>query len=132
MYDRILVPTDGSTGTAHVALQAFDLAERYGATVYALHVIDTDLIGSCVSSFRTGYQFWSLHGLTHVYCDTRAVTNHARPYQATHSRAVADQVYPVPAARKRTTSPGAKRSRRRPSSRATIWSTLCMCPNSSR
>lgn len=43
MYDRILVPTDGSTGTAHVALQAFDLAERYGATVYALHVIDTDL-----------------------------------------------------------------------------------------
>lgn len=43
MYDRILVPTDGSTGTAHVALQAFDLAEQYGATVYAFHVVDTNL-----------------------------------------------------------------------------------------
>jgi len=43
MYDRILVPTDGSTGTVHVALQAFDLAEQYGATVYAFHVVDTNL-----------------------------------------------------------------------------------------
>lgn len=40
MYDRILVPTDGSTGTAHVALQAIDLAEQYGATIYPLHVIE--------------------------------------------------------------------------------------------
>ena len=43
MYDRILLPTDGSTGTAHVALQAIDLAEQYGATIHALHVIDTDM-----------------------------------------------------------------------------------------
>ncbi|WP_225336335.1 universal stress protein [Halomicrobium urmianum] len=42
MYDRILVPTDGSTGTASVALRAADLAEQYGATVYVLHVIDED------------------------------------------------------------------------------------------
>ena len=42
MYDRILLPTDGSTGTAHVALQAIDLAEQYGATIHGLHVIDTD------------------------------------------------------------------------------------------
>jgi len=40
MYDRILIPTDGSTGTAHVALQALDLAERYGATAHAITVID--------------------------------------------------------------------------------------------
>jgi len=40
MYDRILVPTDGSTGSAHVALQALDLAETYGATLYALSVVD--------------------------------------------------------------------------------------------
>ena len=38
MYERILVPTDGSTGTAHVALQAVNLAEQYGATVCALSV----------------------------------------------------------------------------------------------
>jgi len=40
MYERILVPTDGSTGTAHVALQALDLAEQYDATVHTIHVID--------------------------------------------------------------------------------------------
>ena len=43
MYDRIPVPTDGSTGSAHVAMQAFDLADRYGATVHVLHVVDGSL-----------------------------------------------------------------------------------------
>jgi hypothetical protein len=32
MYDHILVPTDGSTGTADVALQAIDLAEAGART----------------------------------------------------------------------------------------------------
>lgn len=41
MYDRILVPTDGSTGTAHVAIEAFGLADRYGASVHLLHVIES-------------------------------------------------------------------------------------------
>ncbi len=40
MYEQILVPTDGSQGSAHVALQAIDLAEQYDATVHALHVVD--------------------------------------------------------------------------------------------
>ncbi|AQL41470.1 hypothetical protein BV210_01515 [Halorientalis sp. IM1011] len=40
MYERILIPTDGSTGTAHVAMQAIDLAEQYDGTVYVLHVVD--------------------------------------------------------------------------------------------
>jgi nucleotide-binding universal stress UspA family protein len=43
MYDRILVPTDGSTGTAHVALHALELAEQHGATVYAINVIDSSI-----------------------------------------------------------------------------------------
>jgi nucleotide-binding universal stress UspA family protein len=43
MYERILHPTDGSTGSAHVALQAIDLAEQYGATVHAVNVVDTDI-----------------------------------------------------------------------------------------
>ena len=42
MYDRILVPTDGSAGTTHVALQAIDLAEQYGATLYTLYIVDDD------------------------------------------------------------------------------------------
>jgi nucleotide-binding universal stress UspA family protein len=45
MYDRILVPTDGSTGTAHVALHAIELAEEHGATIHAIHVLDTNLTG---------------------------------------------------------------------------------------
>lgn len=45
MYDRILVPTDGSTGTAHVALHAIELAEIHGATLHTLHVIDAAVTG---------------------------------------------------------------------------------------
>ena len=42
MYERILVPTDGSD-TAEVAIEhALDLAEKYGAEVHTLYVIDTD------------------------------------------------------------------------------------------
>ena len=40
MYERILVPTDGSQGSAHVALQAIDLAEQYGATIHVLSIVD--------------------------------------------------------------------------------------------
>ncbi|MFB6178778.1 MAG: universal stress protein [Halorientalis sp.] len=43
MYERILIPTDGSTGTAHVAMQAIDLAQQYGSRLYVLNVVDSDL-----------------------------------------------------------------------------------------
>ena len=44
MYDRILVPTDGST-VAEVAVDhAVDLAEKYDADVHALFVADVDAI----------------------------------------------------------------------------------------
>ena len=42
MYDRVLIPTDGGEGALAAARHALDLAERYGATVHALYVIDTD------------------------------------------------------------------------------------------
>lgn len=42
MYERVLVPTDGSDPSLAAARRAFDLAERYGATVHALYVVDTD------------------------------------------------------------------------------------------
>lgn len=45
MYGRILVPTDGSA-VAEVAVDhATDLADRYGATVHALYVVDIDAVG---------------------------------------------------------------------------------------
>lgn len=44
MYERILVPTDGSK-VAEVAVEnAVDLAEQYGAEVHALFVADTDAV----------------------------------------------------------------------------------------
>jgi len=42
MYDRILVPTDGSEHALAAAGRALDLAECYDATVCGLYVVDTD------------------------------------------------------------------------------------------
>ena len=42
MYERILVPTDGSDVAENAVTHALDLAEQYGAEVHALYVIDTD------------------------------------------------------------------------------------------
>jgi nucleotide-binding universal stress UspA family protein len=41
MYDRILLPTDGSEQSAEAEQQALALAEQFDAALYALHVIDT-------------------------------------------------------------------------------------------
>lgn len=42
MYDKILVPTDGSD-TAEAAFEhAVELAKRYDAEIHALYVVDTD------------------------------------------------------------------------------------------
>jgi nucleotide-binding universal stress UspA family protein len=40
MYDAILVPTDGSEGTSKTLDHALPMAERTGATVHALAVVD--------------------------------------------------------------------------------------------
>ncbi|MFB6250446.1 MAG: universal stress protein [Halobellus sp.] len=41
MYDRILVPTDGSDASQGAIDHAIELAEQYDSTVYALYVVDT-------------------------------------------------------------------------------------------
>jgi nucleotide-binding universal stress UspA family protein len=41
MYERILVPTDGSPAAEAAVEQAVSLAEQYDATVHALYVVDT-------------------------------------------------------------------------------------------
>lgn len=43
MYDRILIPTDGSRGTAHVAMHALDIAEQNDAEVCVLYVVDDEI-----------------------------------------------------------------------------------------
>ncbi|MFB6354387.1 MAG: universal stress protein [Halobacteriales archaeon] len=41
MYDRILVPTDGSAGTRRAVDHAIRLAEAHGATLHGLYVVNT-------------------------------------------------------------------------------------------
>jgi nucleotide-binding universal stress UspA family protein len=41
MYDRLLVPTDGSPGSRGVIEHAADLAEIHGATLHGLYVVNT-------------------------------------------------------------------------------------------
>lgn len=44
MYERILVPTDGSDVAEAAVDQAIDIADKYGAEIHALYVADTDAI----------------------------------------------------------------------------------------
>ncbi|APW98468.1 stress protein [Halobiforma lacisalsi AJ5] len=46
MYDRILVPTDGSDYAERAASRAFDLAETADGTVYAISIAETGPLGS--------------------------------------------------------------------------------------
>lgn len=40
MYDRILVPTDGSDGTSKTLDHAVEMANRYGAYIHTMAVVD--------------------------------------------------------------------------------------------
>ncbi|PSP72988.1 universal stress protein [Halobacteriales archaeon QS_3_64_16] len=42
MYERILVPTDGSDVAQNAVSHALDIAEQFDAEVHALYVVDTD------------------------------------------------------------------------------------------
>lgn len=44
MYDRILIPTDGSEVAEAAVDHGLDIAEKYGATVHTLYVVDIDAV----------------------------------------------------------------------------------------
>lgn len=43
MYDKILVPTDGSEGTRGAVEHAIDLATTYDAALHTIYVVDTNV-----------------------------------------------------------------------------------------
>lgn len=45
-FDHVVVPTDGSDAAGRAAEHALAIAERYGATVHAVYVVDTTTFGS--------------------------------------------------------------------------------------
>jgi nucleotide-binding universal stress UspA family protein len=49
MYQRILIPTDGSATSAKALAAAIDLAKRFGARLLLVHAIDE-------LAYRSGYQ----------------------------------------------------------------------------
>jgi nucleotide-binding universal stress UspA family protein len=46
MYDRLLLPIDASAGSERAIEHALDAAERYGAELHVLYVVDADAYGS--------------------------------------------------------------------------------------
>jgi nucleotide-binding universal stress UspA family protein len=50
MYDRILVPTDGSDAPERAMAQALALAETFDADLHLLHVIDTRRYDTSIES----------------------------------------------------------------------------------
>lgn len=50
MYDRILLPTDGSEQAAGAAERAFDLAKNYDAELHVLFVVDSSAFASEVDA----------------------------------------------------------------------------------
>ena len=46
MYDRILLPTDGSEGVDRAIDHAIDAADRYDATLHVLYVVDSDVVNA--------------------------------------------------------------------------------------
>ncbi|WP_418280840.1 universal stress protein [Halorubrum sp. DTA98] len=46
MYDRILLPTDGTKGVDRAVDHAIDAANRYDATLHVLFVVDSDIVNA--------------------------------------------------------------------------------------
>lgn len=57
MYDRILLPTDGSRTAGRALEHATDLAIQYGATLHVLYVIDAAVFASDVETGPITEQF---------------------------------------------------------------------------
>lgn len=60
MYQQILFPTDGSKGTAHVALEAIGIAQEHDSAIHVLYVVENQ--GRTTAADITGEPGDSEHG----------------------------------------------------------------------
>ena len=56
MFDVVLIATDGSRSVERAVSVALDLADRFGADVHALYVVDTDEVDASPESVRESYR----------------------------------------------------------------------------
>lgn len=79
MYERILVPTDGSN-VAEVAVDhAVDLAEKYGAEVHALFIADVDAVAYGLGTEQVDrIQQGNFSGMTDLREDAEEATGHVK------------------------------------------------------
>lgn len=91
MYERILIPTDGSE-VAEVAVDhALDLAEKYDAEIHALYVVDTDAVAyglgtEQVDRLRQG----NFQGMTELREAAEAATGSVRDQAEARGLSVVD------------------------------------------
>ncbi|MCL7418951.1 MAG: universal stress protein [Halalkalicoccus sp.] len=79
MYERILVPTDGSN-VAEVAVDhAVDIAEKYGAEVHALFVADVDAVAYGLGTEQVDrIQQGNFSGMTDLREDAQEATGYVK------------------------------------------------------
>lgn len=85
MYERILVPTDGSDVAEAAVDQAIDLAEKYDAEIHALYIADTDSIAYSlgteqVDRIRQG----NFNEMTELRQEAEAATGYVTEQAAEH------------------------------------------------
>jgi nucleotide-binding universal stress UspA family protein len=77
MYERILVPTDGSDVAQAAVDHAIDLATTYGAELHALYVADTDAIAYSLGAEQVDrVREGEFAGMTELQKRAEAATNY--------------------------------------------------------
>lgn len=77
MYERILVPTDGSTVAQAAVDHAIDLADKYDAEIHALFVADIDAVNYSLGTEQVDrIKQGNFQGMTELREDAEAATGY--------------------------------------------------------
>lgn len=85
MYERILVPTDGSKVAQFAVDTAVDLAEKYDAEIHALYIADTDAVAYGLGTEQVDrIQQGDFAGMTELREDAEAATGYVTKNAEAH------------------------------------------------